>query len=300
MPSTFPQWRGFEVAPEGNLLDPLVDLSGPMGVAHERSVGFFKNFHRHDRPMIVLPRGSCVVRVRTKASAVVLSVDRTSLIIVPADVAHEDEGVTSIFETLALFPSSVLLDEVVRDEAIARADVRRFFGECRVLPRHRWLEDLTEEYFFERVVARTGSARTIAFFERQIVVALLKHGLAARDSRAARKTVTSTDDVTVRALRYIESNLFSEIDLGAIARQAFASPSTLLRKFRAGTGTTQYSYIKARRLEEARRLLETGDQPVGDVAALVGYENFAAFSTAFRKQFRRPPSSYRRHGDNRR
>ena len=53
----FPQWKGFERAPEGHLLDQLVDLSGPMGIAHERSVGFHKDFHRHDRPMIVAPRG---------------------------------------------------------------------------------------------------------------------------------------------------------------------------------------------------------------------------------------------------
>ena len=293
MRSAFPQWRGFEVAPEGNLLDQLVDLSGPMGIAHERSVGFFKNFHRHDRPMVVLPRGGCVVRVRTSASGAAHTIDRSTLVIVPEGVAHEDEGVTSIFETLALFPSPALLDEVARDEAIAREDVRRLFGGCRVLSRHRWLEDLTEEYFFERVVARTASARTLAFFERQIVVELVRNGLAARRSRAAQRPTSSTDDVTVRALRYIEANLFSTLELDGIARQAFASPSTLLRKFRAGTGSTPYGYIKTRRLEEARRLLEAGHHPVGDVAALVGYENFAAFSTAFRKQFKRPPSSYR-------
>jgi len=77
-----------------------------------------------------------------------------------------------------------------------------------------------------------------------------------------------------------------------IARQAFASLSTLLRKFRLDTGMSPYGYIKTRRLEEARRLIEAGTHPVGDVAALVGYENLAAFSTAFKKQFGKPPSLY--------
>ena len=55
-----------------------------------------------------------------------------------------------------------------------------------------------------------------------------------------------------------------------------------------------YGYIKARRLEEGRRLIEAGTHPVGDVALLVGYENFGAFSTAFKAHFGRSPSSFRR------
>ena len=43
----FPQWRGFESAPHGHLLDQIVDLSGPMGIAYERSVGFYKDVHTH-------------------------------------------------------------------------------------------------------------------------------------------------------------------------------------------------------------------------------------------------------------
>ncbi|PYN71282.1 MAG: hypothetical protein DMD90_00135, partial [Candidatus Rokuibacteriota bacterium] len=38
-----------------------------MGIAYERSVGFYKDAHTHDRPMLVMPRGSCVVKVRTGA-----------------------------------------------------------------------------------------------------------------------------------------------------------------------------------------------------------------------------------------
>ena len=75
--------------------------------------------------------------------------------------------------------------------------------------------------------------------------------------------------------------------------RAFASPSTLLRHFRGDTGTSPHAYVKARRLEEARRLLEADGTPVGDVATLVGYENFAAFSTAFKRRFGAPPSSFR-------
>lgn len=289
----FPQWRGFEVAPEGNLLDQLVDLSGPMGIAHERSVGFFKDFHRHDRAMIVLPRGSCVVRVKTAGGRLPHEVDESSLLIVPGGLEHEDEGRTAIFETFVMFPAASLLEQVADDERIPRAQVRKFFGHCQKLPRNAGLQHLAEEYFFARVVSRHESARTLAFLERQIIVELLRCGAGKRTPGAASRAATSADDdVTARALRYIESNLFSKIPVSVIAGQAFASPSTLLRRFRRDTGTSPYDYIRTRRLEEAHRLIESGTHPVGDVAGLVGYEDFGAFSTAFKKHFGKPPSSY--------
>jgi len=289
----FPQWKGFERAPEGHLLDQLVDLSGPMGIAHERSVGFYKDVHRHDRPMIVVPRGSCVVRVRTPGARGVHQLDHASVLIVPRELEHDDEGLTAIFETFVLFPSASLLDRVAEDEGLTAAQVQKFFGRCRTLPRSRWLEQLLQEYFFARVVSRRESAQTRAFFERQILVELLAVALGRRKRAEPDRAAGAGENVTGRALRYIESNLFSKLPVAAIAGHAFASLSTLLRQFRRDTGMSPYAYVKTRRLEEARRVIEAGTHPVGDVAALVGYENFGAFSTAFKKHFGRPPSAFR-------
>jgi len=150
----FPQWRGFESAPHGHLLDQIVDLSGPMGIAYERSVGFYKDAHAHDRPMLVMPRGSCVVKVRTGGSRSSYEIDQASVLIVPRGLAHEDEGVTSIFDTVALYPSVSLLSEVAADEKISRSRVETVFGRCQKLARSRWLEQLLEEYVFARVVSR--------------------------------------------------------------------------------------------------------------------------------------------------
>jgi AraC-like DNA-binding protein len=84
------------------------------------------------------------------------------------------------------------------------------------------------------------------------------------------------------------------MEIAEIARHSGASTSTLLRKFRAETGTTPYSYIKNRRLEEALHLLKSGDQPISNIAILVGYENFGAFSEAFKQKYGKSPSAYRK------
>jgi AraC-like DNA-binding protein len=289
----FPQWKGFERAPEGHLLDQLVDLSGPMGVAYERSIGFHKAAHAHDRPMIVLPRGSSVITVTTAgARRTTHTIDAASAFIVPSHVAHEDDAATSIFDTLALYPAPSFLETVAVDEGIPPATVAKLFGRPREFRRSGWLDQLAHEYVFARVLSRRESAKSLAFFERQLLVAILACG-TRRGGAPERIGLSSDESVTGRAVRYIETNLFSELELAAIAGRAFASPSTLLRHFRRDTGRSPHAYIKTRRLEEARRLIEAGSTPVGDVAMLVGYENFAAFSTAFKRHFGRPPSAFR-------
>jgi AraC-like DNA-binding protein len=214
-----------------------------MGIAYERSVGFYKDFHTHDRPMIVLPRGPCAVRVCEVGGAGTWDIDSAGALLVPSGVSHEDECLTAIFDTVALYPSAALLDRVVEDEGFAAARVRRLFARCRPLARSRWLEQLMHEYFFARVVSRRESAQTVAFFERQILVELLggAFGLRRRapadPADPADPATVGGENVTSRALRYIESNLFSKITPGEICRHAFASPSTLLRQFRHDTGT---------------------------------------------------------------
>jgi uncharacterized protein YjlB len=94
----------------------------PLGVAYERSVGFYKDFHAHDRPMILLPRGACVVKVRTAGERTEThTISSATALIVPSRVAHEDQTMSSIFDTLALFPSPSLVASVATDEGLTRA-----------------------------------------------------------------------------------------------------------------------------------------------------------------------------------
>jgi AraC-like DNA-binding protein len=294
MPYAYPQWKGFERAPEGHLLEQVIDLSRPMGIAYERSVGFHKDFHAHDRPMILLPRGACVTKVRTAGKPPETHVIGSAMaLIVPSRVEHEDQAVSSIFDALALFPSPLLVASVATDEGLTRATAAKALSRSQKFPQSTWLDQLAQEYVFARVVSRRESAKTLAFLERQLLVEILAAALGGGKT-PDRPDPPAVGTVTGRAMRYIEANLFSDVSLPGVARHAFASPSTLLRHFREDTGKTPHAYIKGRRLEEARRLVEAGGHAVGDVAMLVGYENFAAFTTAFTRHFGSPPSSFRR------
>jgi AraC-like DNA-binding protein len=276
------QWAGFERVPRGRLLSQLVDLAGPLGLAYERSVGFSKDEHIHDRHMLVCPRGAAVMDILQGRKR--HRVDARHVLWVPKRSPHADAAVTTLYDTLALYPSDALVKRAATEAGLSDTS----FVERYVLaPRTPFLSELLEQYFTTRLV---DGAPGEAFQERQLVSAALRALTGSRPEPSLR-VADATDDVGLRSLRYIEANLFLPIALSDIARHAGASTSTLLRAFRRTTGQTPYAYIKTRRLDEAGHLLRGGRHAVGEVALLVGYEDFGAFSKAFHRRFRQPPSA---------
>ncbi|MDI1346898.1 MAG: helix-turn-helix domain-containing protein [Pseudolabrys sp.] len=69
---------------------------------------------------------------------------------------------------------------------------------------------------------------------------------------------------------------------------------SLKRRFATATGSTVIGYVQNLRVEEAKRLLETGNTSLDDVAAAVGYENSAFFRRLFKRCVGLTPGNYRR------
>jgi transcriptional regulator GlxA family with amidase domain len=93
---------------------------------------------------------------------------------------------------------------------------------------------------------------------------------------------------------WIAERLGEPLDVAAMARHAGVSPRTFARRFRAETGTTPLQWLLARRVLEARRLLEETDLPVEAVAWRVGFGNAASLRDHFRRATATTPSAYRR------
>jgi len=69
---------------------------------------------------------------------------------------------------------------------------------------------------------------------------------------------------------------------------------SLKRRFKAATGSTLIGQVQNLRIEEAKRMLETGDGSFEDIAAAVGYENPAFFRRLFKRGTGLTPGEYRR------
>lgn len=289
-------WQGFEFVPSGCLLEQVVDLSQDMGFAYERSTKYYKDFHTHDRLMLIFPRGTTTMDVRTQNPSRTFSVDYETVLYIPKNLSHDDESTSSIYDTMAFYPSDTLLERTIQKFELTDKHVQQIKTECLKLRRTELIENIAQAYFTERVVwnkSKKGfDTEATTLLGRRLLEEVLLATFFPNKNRTqpSELEIDETDPVAVRALRHIEANLFEPLDLTDIAKISYASVSTLLRHFKSDVGITPYLYIKNRRLEEALRLLKSGQYPVGDVALLVGYENFGAFSEAFKDKYGRSPS----------
>jgi len=94
--------------------------------------------------------------------------------------------------------------------------------------------------------------------------------------------------------RWACDRLEKPLDVAAMAAHAGVSPRTFARRFREETGTTPLQWLLARRVLEARRLLEESGLPVEAVAWRCGFGTAASLRDHFRRATATTPTAYRR------
>lgn len=108
---------------------------------------------------------------------------------------------------------------------------------------------------------------------------------AAGDTRASRRGMAVAQMIRIR--RHIEANLADPaMTAASIARACGVSRSKLYQIFEPFDGVG--AYVRDLRLRRALRLLAATDasaMPISEVALSCGYQNFAAFSRAFKDRF---------------
>ena len=109
----------------------------------------------------------------------------------------------------------------------------------------------------------------------------------------------ATDDPISRLLEWALGRLGEPLTIDRLAAQAHLSRRTFVRAFRAATGTTPAAWVRARRLDAARRLLETTDLPVDQISADCGFGNAVTLRQNFAAAFSTTPTEYRRRFDTR-
>jgi AraC-like DNA-binding protein len=110
------------------------------------------------------------------------------------------------------------------------------------------------------------------------------------------ETEQKEESYGVRVVRYIEENYTDpELSVSMVAEHFGVSQSYLLRVFKKeGSGCSVSDYIHRRRVDEAKILLKTTEETVGDIAVRVGYTNSLALIRAFKRlENGLTPSAYR-------
>lgn len=98
------------------------------------------------------------------------------------------------------------------------------------------------------------------------------------------------------ALRYIDENLQSDLNLQHIADIACYSPFHLHRLFKAVTNETLNNYITRKRIEHSALLLIHHDEyQISEIATKFGFKNDSTYTRTFHKIYGQSPSAFRKN-----
>ena len=100
-------------------------------------------------------------------------------------------------------------------------------------------------------------------------------------------------DPIASCILFIDANYMLPLTPDTLARQFALSRSALMAKFTQRTGMAVKQYLHRRRIEQAKKLLQTGKVSVREVAKLVGYEDFSTFYRNFKKYTDQTPTKYK-------
>jgi AraC family transcriptional regulator len=111
-----------------------------------------------------------------------------------------------------------------------------------------------------------------------------------------RSTPDRHSELIARALAYAETHLDGPLTAEILADRAAMSRHHFHRVFRAYMDCSVADYVTWLRLRRAFALLVSGDEPVAEIAAAVGYESAQALAKAMRRDYGTTPTAVRQGG----
>lgn len=142
------------------------------------------------------------------------------------------------------------------------------------------------------IIRRDHGAKVANAVARYCVVPPWREGGQAQfiDRQAPEQDHSSTASTREWAMRHLDEDLTVQ----RLARHAKMSARTFNRRFREETGQSPGVWIRSRRVDRARELLESRDLPVDEVARLSGLGTGGNLRHHLRRGMGMSPSSYRK------
>ncbi len=147
-------------------------------------------------------------------------------------------------------------------------------------------EKKTAQFINDEFIAKIGEKASL--FD---IIELLKKTLTELSMTHFGRTTKSTME---RVVQYIRSNYSRELRLEQLAGIFGYNSAYLGKVFHQYTGENFNNYLDRIRITEAKRLLETDDYKVYEVAEMVGYSNINYFHNKFKKYVGISPLNYKR------
>lgn len=101
-----------------------------------------------------------------------------------------------------------------------------------------------------------------------------------------------SDQLVKRVQSFIENNFEQALAISDLAAMVNVTPRTLNRRFQACVAMRPIEYIQAVRIEQAKRLLESGAVTIKSLAYQVGYNDISSFTRLFKRATKLTPKEY--------
>ena len=108
-------------------------------------------------------------------------------------------------------------------------------------------------------------------------------------------TGRTMDPVVARCQQWAALNYASASPVAQMVALSGLAERTFKRRFVLATGMSPLEYAHAVRLEEAKQMLETANEPVEAIALEVGYQDAGFFARLFKRNVSMTPAQYRGH-----
>lgn len=199
-----------------------------------------------------------------------------------------EQDARNIYHRTTLHFNAPQIEQYLRDfprqqmllrQLCARGEKARVFDVGDVQP---VIETLLSR-FEEQLKSQTFSISDSAFLVMQLI-SLLPHQAQA----------TGQNTFSVSIIRWIETHFHQRCSLEDIASEMGCSRGHASRRFHEETGGTIQEYLMMRRIRQACEQLLHTNSSVRDIAAQVGFSEYAWFITCFRKNMGKTPLQYRK------
>lgn len=99
-------------------------------------------------------------------------------------------------------------------------------------------------------------------------------------------------ELTIHIKRILNKNLYSNITLDELSRELFFSKTYLGEKFKADTGQSIIAYYNNLKIDEAKRLISTGQYSLTQISGKLGFGSAQYFTRLFKKIVHATPSEW--------
>lgn len=149
----------------------------------------------------------------------------------------------------------------------------------------------------DRLVTGSGMAADMQLLTRlveQVTTPELARWLSDITSlHQAAEDHLADDPLTANAQLWLEERFAQDVRITELAKAMAVSQQTLLRHFNRHLNVTPQEYVRQLRVKAAQGLLLRTSRPLGQIAALSGYNDVHTFRKVFREYTGTSPSKYR-------